>query len=101
MYVNDELEALREGLSATLSALSPRGRVAVITFHSIEDRIVKGMFRDAMHAGQGVVLTKKPLAPSPAETARNPRSRSAKLRVFERSDVRDPAPVFGRTMTYA
>ena len=101
MYVNDELDALREGLSAALAALTPGGRVAVITFHSIEDRVVKGMFRDAMHAGQGVVLTKKPLAPSSAETIRNPRSRSAKLRVFERSDARDPAPVFGRTVTYA
>ena len=101
MYVNDELDALREGLSAALVALTPRGRVAVITFHSIEDRVVKSMFRDRVHAGQGVVLTKKPLAPSPTETARNPRSRSAKLRVFERSDTRDPSPVFRRTMTYA
>ena len=101
MFVNDELDALREGLSAALAALTPRGRVAVITFHSIEDRVVKGLFRDAAHAGQGVVLTKKPLIPSAVETARNPRSRSAKLRIFERSDARDLSFVFGHTLTYA
>lgn len=83
--VNDEFGALREGLAAALSRLSEGGRVAVITFHSIEDRIVKGMFRDAAHEGKGIVVTKKPLSPSGAEISRNPRARSAKLRVFERS----------------
>jgi 16S rRNA (cytosine1402-N4)-methyltransferase len=81
--VNDELGALREGLSAAMRRLSPNGRIAVITFHSIEDRIVKTMFRDAAHAGMGTLVTKKPLAPSTGETARNPRARSAKLRLFE------------------
>lgn len=81
--VNDELGALREGLSTAMRRLAPNGRIAVITFHSIEDRIVKTMFRDAAHAGVGVLVTKKPLAPSARETARNPRARSAKLRVFE------------------
>ncbi|HEX5774822.1 MAG TPA: 16S rRNA (cytosine(1402)-N(4))-methyltransferase RsmH [Candidatus Paceibacterota bacterium] len=84
--VNDEFGALREGLEAALAHLSEGGRVAVITFHSIEDRIVKGMFRDAAHAGRGTVLTKKPLTPSSEEVARNPRARSAKLRVFERAN---------------
>lgn len=83
--VNDELGAVREGIAAALNRLSEGGRVAVITFHSIEDRIVKGMFRDAAHAGQGTVVTKKPLTPSSAELLENPRARSAKLRVFERS----------------
>lgn len=81
--VNDELGALREGLSTAMRRLAPRGRIAVITFHSIEDRIVKTMFRDAAHAGVGTLVTKKPLVPSSRETAQNPRARSAKLRVFE------------------
>ena len=81
--VNDELGALRAGLTAALARLSPGGRVAVITFHSIEDRIVKSMFRDAAYQGTGKLVNKKPLVPTTAEMARNPRSRSAKLRVFE------------------
>jgi 16S rRNA (cytosine1402-N4)-methyltransferase len=84
--VNDELGALREGLAAALARLAPGGRIAVITFHSIEDRIVKGMLRDAVYQGAGKLVNKKPLVPSTAETARNPRSRSAKLRVYERCD---------------
>jgi len=84
--VNDELGALREGLTAALSRLSVGGRVAVITFHSIEDRIVKTMLRDAVQEGQGSLVTKKPLVPSSREQSANPRSRSAKLRVFERSE---------------
>lgn len=83
--VNDELGALREGLSTAMRHLSYRGRIAVITFHSIEDRIVKTMFRDAAHAGVGVLVTKKPIVPSSRETEKNPRARSAKLRVFEAS----------------
>ncbi len=81
--MNDELGALKDGLSTTLQRLSARGGIAVITFHSIEDRIVKTMFRDAVAGGAGTLLTKKPMVPSPAEMARNPRARSAKLRVFE------------------
>ncbi len=82
--VNDELGALRSGISAALTALTPGGRVAVITFHSIEDRIVKTMFRDAAYAGQGILVSKKPIVPSARELILNPRARSAKLRVFER-----------------
>lgn len=80
--VNDELGALREGLSTAIDRLACKGRIAVITFHSIEDRIVKGMFRDAAYAGKGSLVNRKPLAPSTEETARNPRARSAKLRIF-------------------
>jgi 16S rRNA (cytosine1402-N4)-methyltransferase len=83
--VNDEIGALREGLTSAMGRLSSGGRIAVITFHSIEDRIVKTMFRDAAHHGAGVLVTKKPVVPSSGETERNPRARSAKLRVFEAS----------------
>ncbi len=81
--VNDELGALREGLSAALRALAAGGRLAIISFHSIEDRVVKNILRDAAHAGLGTV-TKKPIAPSRAEVLANRRTRSAKLRIFER-----------------
>lgn len=80
--VNDELGALREGLAAAIERVPAGGRIAVITFHSIEDRIVKTMFREAVEAGKGSLLTRKPLAPSVQETVRNPRARSAKLRTF-------------------
>lgn len=82
---NDELHALREGLDAALHALSPGGRLAVISFHSLEDRIVKRALRGAAEKGVGTVLTKKPTVPSRREIARNRRARSAKLRVFERA----------------
>jgi 16S rRNA (cytosine1402-N4)-methyltransferase len=79
--VNDELDALRRGLSAAADRTRPGGRIAAISFHSLEDRIVKQTFRDdaRFHA-----LTKKPIVASDEETARNPRARSAKLRVAER-----------------
>jgi 16S rRNA (cytosine1402-N4)-methyltransferase len=81
---NDELGSLRDGLSATLERLTQGGRIAVITFHSIEDRIVKGVMKDAAYEGRGTVITRKPLVPSAEELTANPRARSAKLRVFER-----------------
>lgn len=83
--VNDEIGAIREGISAALDSLSPLGRLAVISFHSIEDRIVKNMLRDAAHAGVGTLLYKKPIVPARSEILANRRARSAKLRVFERS----------------
>jgi len=85
--VNDELGAVREGVTAALSRLAPGGRIAVITFHSIEDRIVKNVLRDAAHEGKGLLVTRKPLVPSAEECARNPRARSAKLRVFEANSL--------------
>lgn len=81
---NDELGALRDGLAAALDRLTLGGRIAVITFHSIEDRIVKGVMKDAAYEGRGSVVTRKPLVPSAEELTENPRARSAKLRVFER-----------------
>lgn len=83
--VNDELGAARTGISTALSLLNDGGRVAVITFHSIEDRLVKSLFRDAAQQGAGTLVTKKPLGPSDAELSENPRARSAKLRVFEKA----------------
>lgn len=80
--VNDELGALRDGLVAALDALAPNGRLAIISFHSIEDRIVKNMLRDAVQAGRGSLLSKKPIVAKRAEILANRRARSAKLRVF-------------------
>ncbi len=80
--VNDELRALRRGLSGATAATRPGGRIAVISFHSLEDRIVKQTFRDDRRLR---ALTKKPILPSSGELTENPRARSAKLRVAERA----------------
>jgi 16S rRNA (cytosine1402-N4)-methyltransferase len=82
--VNDELGALTIGLRKAFEILPARGRIAVISFHSLEDRIVKNMFRDWAGLGRGKVLTKKPIIASAAEVKRNPRARSAKLRAIEK-----------------
>jgi 16S rRNA (cytosine1402-N4)-methyltransferase len=81
--VNDELGALTEALNAAWELLAPGGRIAVITFHSLEDRIVKQTFlRFADNGGERI--TRKPIVPSTEELAENPRARSAKLRVIRR-----------------
>lgn len=85
--VNDELGALREGLAAALAALAPKGRLAVISFHSIEDRVVKNVVREAVHTGRGVLSPTKPIVASRAEVLANRRARSAKLRVFKQAAV--------------
>lgn len=85
--VNDELGALRTTLTEAFSVLAPGGRLVVISFHSLEDRIVKHAFREAAQAGDWAVLTKRPLVAGHRELARNPRSRSAKLRVGQKGDV--------------
>jgi 16S rRNA (cytosine1402-N4)-methyltransferase len=79
--VNDELGALHAGLDAALARTNAGGRVAAISFHSLEDRIVKHTFRDDPRAR---VVTRKPIVPGDEEIAANPRARSAKLRVAER-----------------
>ena len=84
IYVNQELEELREGLRAGLEVLASGGRIAVISYHSLEDRVVKNFYREKRTAGILRVLTKKPVIPSRVEVLNNPRSRSAKLRVAER-----------------
>ena len=83
IFVNDELKSLEEFLDASASSVRPGGRVVVITFHSLEDRIVKQKFRAPVVAGR--VLTKKVVTATDEELQRNPRARSAKLRAWERS----------------
>ena len=81
--VNDELDAIAEVLPQALSLLAPGGRLAVLAFHSLEDRIVKQFFVAEQHVGRLRIITRKPLRPSDAEIAANPRAASAKLRVCE------------------
>jgi 16S rRNA (cytosine1402-N4)-methyltransferase len=83
--VNRELEELREGLAASLRMLKKGGRLCVISYHSLEDRIVKNFLRDNARAGNVAQLTKKPIVASRDETRRNPSSRSAKLRGAEKT----------------
>lgn len=82
--VNRELEALETALNNCISSLKTGGRIVVISFHSLEDRIVKEKFRYFAQQGQLNILTKKPLRPSEQECRDNSRSRSAKLRAAER-----------------
>ena len=98
IHVNDELGELERGLNAALAVLKPQGRLAVVSFHSLEDRIVKQFFARNEAAKSGSrhlpasprtkpmlrVITSRPQIPAEAEIAENPRSRSAKLRVAER-----------------
>jgi 16S rRNA (cytosine1402-N4)-methyltransferase len=85
IWVNRELDGLDAFLADAVRRLRDGARLAVITFHSLEDRIVKHAFRALERGAQTVrILTKRPLLPSEAEVARNPRSRSAKLRAIER-----------------
>jgi 16S rRNA (cytosine1402-N4)-methyltransferase len=84
MAVNDELGALEEFLAALPRLLSPKGRAVVLTYHSLEDRLVKRAFAQGGRDGLWTVLTKKPLRPAQEEVLRNPRARSAKLRAVER-----------------
>lgn len=97
--INNELEILAPALQQGLEILKPGGRMAVITFHSLEDRLTKEVFKDAAqgcicpkdlplcickHKSKIKILTRKPVIPSASEIAENPRARSAKLRVAER-----------------
>ncbi len=83
--VNDEFGALTDGIERAIERLSKDGRLAIISFHSAEDRIVKRAFNNKKKDGIVTVLTKKPIAPSREEVKNNPRSRSAKLRVIEKN----------------
>ncbi len=83
IVVNDELSHLKEGLNKAFEYLAPGGRIGVISFHSLEDRLVKRAFKERLGSGWRL-LTKKPVRPSDEEVAVNPRSRSAKLRVIEK-----------------
>ena len=85
IWVNRELDGLDAFLATAGRRLLAHARLAVITFHSLEDRIVKHTFRAMEKAGDGLrILTKRPLVPADEEVARNPRARSAKLRAIER-----------------
>jgi 16S rRNA (cytosine1402-N4)-methyltransferase len=85
VVVNNEIEALAEGLRQAVAVLAPGGRLVLISFHSLEDRLAKYYFRQEAQAGPAVhLLTRKPLRPSLEEQERNPRSRSAKLRAIEK-----------------
>jgi len=99
IFVNEELDELHLALSAAEQVLKPGGRLAVVSFHSLEDRIVKNFLGERGKAGGGSrhlpeialappsfqILTKRPLTPREAELAANPRARSAKLRAAERT----------------
>jgi 16S rRNA (cytosine1402-N4)-methyltransferase len=105
IFVNEELDELHLALSAAERVLKQGGRLAVVSFHSLEDRIVKNFLVERAKAGGGsrhlpevaqaapsfVILTKRPITPDDAETAANPRARSAKLRAAERTDAPDHA----------
>jgi len=84
IFVNHELDELRGLLNAAPQMLKPGGRVVIISFHSLEDRIVKDAFREGVKQGHYRLLTKKPVTPGEEEIDRNPRARSAKLRAAER-----------------
>ncbi len=83
--VNDEITALEKGLKESFEKLSVGGRIAVISFHSLEDRIVKRYFLEKEKNGLGKRITKKPIRPTREEILNNKRSRSAKLRVIEKN----------------
>ena len=82
--VNRELEALEEALDKCVNCLCAGGRIGVISFHSLEDRIVKTKFNDYAKKEEMMVVTKKPLFPSESEINKNPRARSARLRVAQK-----------------
>ena len=82
--VNDELNSITEGLPKALRLLEPKGRLCVISFHSLEDRIIKRAFLEFEEKGFGKIITQKPIVPTEEEIAENKRARSAKLRIFEK-----------------
>lgn len=82
--VNDEIGALNDGLEKAWHYLKSGGRIVVISFHSIEDRIVKNFFRNKKQSGVGILVTKKPITASQQELTENNRARSAKLRIIEK-----------------
>jgi 16S rRNA (cytosine1402-N4)-methyltransferase len=100
IFVNRELEELQALLNAAPQLLKPGGRIVIISFHSLEDRLVKDAFREGLNKGQYKVLTKKPVTASEEEIDRNPRARSAKLRAAEKvlvsANQPSPGASFGR-----
>lgn len=84
IYVNRELDEIRALIEAAPRLLKPSGRLVVISFHSLEDRMAKDSLREGAQKGIWTILTKKPVTATEDEIERNPRSRSAKLRAAER-----------------
>lgn len=84
ILVNDELSSIEKGIRSGMDILAPGGRLVVITFHSIEDGLVKRMFKGMAERDEGVLITRKPLKPTREETLTNPRARSAKIRAIEK-----------------
>jgi len=82
--VNNELENARETILKAPNYLVPGGRLAVISFHSLEDRIVKHTFKELEQRGEGKIITSRPIISGEQELLENPRARSAKLRIFEK-----------------
>ncbi len=82
--VNDELNSLTKSLPQAVKILQPGGRLAIISFHSLEDRIVKNYFKNEQQNSSIKIITQKPLGPEAEEVATNPRSRSSKLRIIEK-----------------
>jgi 16S rRNA (cytosine1402-N4)-methyltransferase len=82
--VNDELGVLQTGLGKGFNALKMGGRMAVISFHSLEDRIVKRFYQNKAKENKAILINKKPILVSVEEIKNNPRSRSAKLRILEK-----------------
>ena len=80
--MNDELGALKDALTALPDVVHEIATVVFLTFHSLEDKLIKETFRTWAQKGMGELVTKKPIAPSLSEVGQNPRSRSAKLRGF-------------------
>ena len=85
IVVNQELEALDRAIREAVDFLNPGARMVVISFHSLEDRIVKNRFREFSRERRLVLVTKKPIIPSLEEVRKNPRSRGAKLRSAEKN----------------
>jgi 16S rRNA (cytosine1402-N4)-methyltransferase len=85
LAVNEELENLKAFLAGVLGVLAPGGRLVIVSFHSLEDRLVKRAFADWSREGRIRTLTRKPVRPNEREVQENPRSRSAKLRAAEKS----------------
>ena len=83
--VNDEISALKQGMLDGWEVLNTSGRMAIISFHSVEDREVKNFFRDKVKNEEGILVNKKIIIPGEKEIDENPRSRSAKLRVIEKN----------------
>lgn len=84
--VNDEINALKEGMEKVWKMISEEGRLVIISFHSLEDRVVKIFFKKLNEEKRGIILTKKPIIPTIEEKKINPRSRSAKLRAIKKYD---------------